>query len=435
MARVIALDELDNKLKQAIVCSLRVCDEAVVLPQAHRSQESGALKGVVMRLDGSVNGLDPEVFNPAWFSGVSMIPFPIEKAELLLSDESKRRNALKKLASEVPSEMKDSQVQVGPELDGGDQDRDTSKWECGFDSPGCCVGLYSALQNRAPDAHLEGMNRVHKSYYLVCKAGAGIASQTFHARLSASLKSGKTLDECLSDDGAPGARALRRVATAAKRNRARILKIAAECLGFHTVDTIGDNASPLSCPYRIVIPSIDIVYNSIVPIEALGRTIWQYTSGCVEQSISLGALTCSNAAEGFVMFTPQNGDLRYAVRNDAHNSIPFATPRVCSNRDIVTKATEEHKKAIKSKMPAHPDNSWIRSRFSWDSKKFIENQADIEPGPLWGSHESENFVSDWARELGLSKASVVRLHPEIVALSAVEPGKLRVAVKAVERAM
>ena len=167
MARLVALDEVDPKLKQSIVSSLRVCDEATVLPQAHKSPESGTLKGVVMRLDGSIDGLDPEVFNPAWFSGVSVLPFPTDKAEMLLSSDIRRKTAMEKLAAAIPSEMKDSQTQVGPELDGGEEDRDVGKWECGFDSSGCCVGLYSALQNRAPDCHLKGMNRVHKSYYLV----------------------------------------------------------------------------------------------------------------------------------------------------------------------------------------------------------------------------------------------------------------------------
>ena len=434
MARVVALDEVDHKLKQALVSSLRVCDEAVVLPQAHRSPESGVLKNVVMRLDGSVDGLDPEIFNPNWFAGVSIVQFPTEKAELILTSETRRKEAMKKLADAVPSELKDSQVQVGPELDGGEQDRDQSKWEAGFDSCGCCVGLYSALQNRQPDAHLNGMSRVHKAYYLVCKAGAGIAGQTFHARLSAALKSNKTLDEALGEDGSPGSRALRRVSMAAKRNRGRILNIAAEALGFHSIDTIGDNSSPVSSPYRIAIPSVDVVYNALVQVDAVGeRRVWQYTSGCVEQSLSQGTMACSNVAEGFLLFAQQNGELRYTVRNDAYNSTPFATPRVTNNRDIVFKATDEHKKSSRTRQPAHPDNAWVRSHFAWDSKQFLQNQADIEPVPLWGSHESEKFVSDWARELGLSKASTVRLSPEAVVLAAVEPGKLRVAVKAVER--
>lgn len=435
MARVIALDDVEHKLKQSIVSSLRVCDEAVVLPQAHRSLESGVIKNVVMRLNGMEDGLNPDIFSPMWFSGVSVIAFPSDKAEALLSSDAKRREVIAKLAKSVPSEMQDAQIQVGPGLDGDDQDRDTAKWEAGFDGPGCCVGLYSAMQNRAPDALLTGMSRVHKSYYLVCKAGAGLAGQTFHARLSAALKSGSTLDEALSDEGTPGAKALRRVAVAAKRNRCRILNIAAQSLGFVCVDTIGDNASPLSSPYRIAIPAIDCCYNALVRVENGTRSTWQYTSGCVESSVSLGAITSSNVAEGFVAFTTSNGDLRYAVRNDAHGVIPFSTQRILSNRDAVFKATEEHKKCKGGRQRAHPDHDWVSSHFGWHSKTFdgAPEGVDIEPPGVWGSHESENFVSEWSRELGISRASVLRLQPELVALSAVEPGKLRVAVKALSR--
>jgi hypothetical protein len=435
MARVIALDDLEHRLKQSIVSSLRVCDEAVVLPQAHRSMESGVIKNVVMRLNGVEDGLNPDVFSPMWFSGVSVISFPSDKAEALLSSDAKRREVIAKLARSVPSEMQDAQIQVGPGLDGDDQDRDTAKWEAGFDGPGCCVGLYSAMQNRAPDALLTGMSRVHKSYYLVCKAGAGLAGQTFHARLSSALKSGSTLDEALSDEGSPGAKALRRVAVAAKRNRCRILNIAAQSLGFVCVDTIGDNASPLSSPYRVAIPAIDCCYNALVKVENGARSTWQYSSGCVESSVSLGAITSSNVAEGFVAFSTTNGDLRYAVRNDAHGVIPFSTQRILSNRDAVFKAIEEHKKSKGGRQRAHPDHDWVSSHFGWHSKSFegTTEGVDIEPPGVWGSHESENFVSEWSRELGIARASVLRLQPELVALSAVEPGKLRVAVKALAR--
>tara|TARA_B110001450_G_scaffold29852_1_gene25997 strand:+ start:10178 stop:11485 length:1308 start_codon:yes stop_codon:yes gene_type:complete len=435
MARVIALDDIEHKLKQSIVSILRVCDEAVVLPQAHRSMESGVIKNVVMRLNGVEEGLNPDIFSPMWFSGVSVISFPSDKAEALLSSDAKRREVIERLAKSVPSEMQDAQIQVGPDLDGDDQDRDTAKWEAGFDGPGCCVGLYSAMQNRAPDAHLTGMSRVHKSYYLVCKAGAGLAGQTFHARLSAALKSGSTLDDALSDEGSPGAKALRRVSVAAKRNRCRILNIAAQSLGFVCVDTIGDNASPLSSPYRVAIPAIDCCYNALVKVDNGARSTWQYTSGCVESSVSLGAITSSNVAEGFVAFTTSTGDLRYAVRNDAHGVIPFSTQRILSNRDAVFKATEEHKKSKGVRQRAHPDHDWVSSHFGWHSKSFdgTPEGVDIEPHGVWGSHESENFVSEWSRELGIARASVLRLQPELVALSAVEPGKLRVAVKALAR--
>jgi hypothetical protein len=41
MARIHALDEVSAGLKSALGGSLRVYDEAVCLPQAHRSNESG----------------------------------------------------------------------------------------------------------------------------------------------------------------------------------------------------------------------------------------------------------------------------------------------------------------------------------------------------------------------------------------------------------
>jgi len=437
MTRVVALDDIDNKFKQQICSRLRDVDECIVLPQAHISKESGTFKNVIMRLDGSVNGLDPSIFNSNWFAGVSVVSVPAEKAEMILSSESSRRLAMQKLAESIPSELKDSETEVGPQLDGGDQDRDRESWECGFDGPGCCVGLYSALQKKSPDAHLSGMTRAHKNYYIVAKAGSGIAGQTFHARLLASLKEGNTLDDCLDEGGSPGAKALRRVAAAGKRNRGRIMRIAAESFGFHSVNTIGDNSSSLSSPNRIVVTACDVVYNAITRSHSpSGRAVWQYTPGCVEQSLSVGTVSSSNLSDGFILFTQPTGDLRFSVRNQAYNCIPFTSIRTNSNREVVLKAVDEYVKNMNSGSNkfVHPDHQWVHSHFAWCSKKFSSNQKEIEPSPLWGTHKPEDFVSDYGRELGLSKAKVVRLNPEAVAIAGVEPGKLRIAVKAISSA-
>lgn len=435
MARIVALDEIDPKLRNHLSSILRVVDEAVVLPQSQRSPDSGSIKNVVCRLNGAEPYVSTDIFSPNWFCGVSVVEIPNEKAEPLLSNEGRRRALLNTLSRAIPSEMQDSQLQVGPSLDGDDQDRDIEKWTAGFDSPGSCCGLYSALQSRAPEVTHTGMSRVHSSYYLVCKAGAGVAGQTFHARLTAALNQGATLDECLSEDGSPGARALRRVANAAKRNRGRILTMAADALGFFGVDTIGDNASPLKSPYRIAIPSIDVCYNSLTSVDVSGgRHVWQYASGCVDTALSQGVLVSSNVAEGFVAFKGVNGESRVSIRNDAYSCVPFSTPRLASNRDVVFRAVDAHKRVKKSEdTKAHPDHDWITRRFSWHPKEF-DARVDIEPPCIWGSHESESFIAEWARELGVSRVSPVRLQPEIVALSAVEPGKLRVAVKAVVNA-
>jgi hypothetical protein len=159
--------------------------------------------------------------------------------------------------------------------------------------------------------------------------------------------------------------------------------------------------------------------------------VWQYAAGCVDSSLSQGVLTSSNVAEGFVAFASSNGDTRVHIYNDAHSCTPFSTPRLMSTRDSMLYIVEKHKRTANANENTHPDHEWIRDRFSWTSKDFGTN-VDIEPPCLWGSHESESFLAEWARELGVSKLSPIRLQPELVSLSALEPGKLRVAVKSIQ---
>lgn len=430
MARISALVEVDTRLRQYLSAALRPSDEAVVLPQGSRSAETGALKNIVLRLDGCESERSPDIFSSAWYSGVSVVEFPTEKAELLIASAVKRVDVLERLKKAIPSEMQDSNVQVGPELDGDSDDRDIGQWTCGFDSPSCCVGLFSAVQDKAPDAHLSGMSRAHQKYFLLCKAGAGIAAQTFHARLTAALKGGASLDEALAEDGTPGARALRRVAMAGRRNRCRILVEAANAFGFSAIDTIRDNASPTAKSYRAAIPSVDCSINSLVHTAVAGRSLWQHAAGCVDSAASTGCVSSSNVAEGFVLFTNPDGSLRFQVRNDAHACVPFASQRILSNRDTVTKAAAAHRDARTSQRNPHADGDWVRTHFTWNAKDF-GNGVDIEPPGLWGSHESDAFLNDWSRELGLSRAHSMRLRPELVCVSAVEPSKLRVASKSV----
>ena len=139
MARIVSLEDVDAKLRQALGSVLRLADSAVVLPQAHRSVESGAFKNIVMRISAVEPHVSAEAFSSNWFSGVSAVKIPNEKAETILSSKC-RRDLMEKLKSAIPSEMASSDVQVGPGLDGDDRDRDTAEWVAGFDSPGTrCV--------------------------------------------------------------------------------------------------------------------------------------------------------------------------------------------------------------------------------------------------------------------------------------------------------
>lgn len=433
MARILGLDEVDSTLKAQLSSSLRVYDEAVVLPQAHRSAESGAFKNVAMRLDGVEKDISSAIFSPDWFSGVSAVAVPSEIAEPLLKDPRKREEALRKLVQAIPSEMDGSDVTVGPALDGDENDRDTAPWTPGFDTPGCCVGLYSAQQSRAPDATLEGMRRLHNAYFLVCKAGGGLAAQTFHTRLSTALdQRGMSLDEALNSGTCPGPQALRRVSLAAQRNRGRILELAARALGFTAVDTIGDNASPVTKPHRLAITHLNVSCNVIKEVDSHGRSQWQYTAGCVDAATSQGLMSSSNPQEGFLVFTSTQNSYKVNLRNQAYNCLPFASVRIAGNRDTVMRAADAHRKAIDSGVEAHPDSSWTRERFGWRDKGE-HHGIQLEPPQLWGTYASEAYVNSWARELGISAYRTERLQPEIVAVAGTEAAKVRAAARHISK--
>ena len=367
MARVYGLDETHcgPGLRASITNSLRLYDEALVLPQAHRSTESGGFKNVAMRLNATETGLDPELFSPNWFSGTSAMVVDTTVAEALLRDPNKRATALKRLAAAIPSEMAAADVTVGPALEGDEDDRDREGWVAGFDSPGSCVGLYSASARKSVDIAKKGISREHLVYFLVCKTGGGLAAQTFHARLTSALKQGRSLEEALAPGAEPGAQALRRVATASKRNRARILVLAAEALGFYSIDSVGDNSSPLALTqYRLAITDIAVTTNVLRRLEEHGRShLFHYASGCIDCEVSSGIIAPSNPAEGFVVFSGAEGNLKLAVKNEAFSSVPYASTRLCNNREMVMAVAAD----MKAKRN-HPDEKWLKERFSWKSK-------------------------------------------------------------------
>lgn len=426
MAKISALDAVDGKLRAFLTARLRPVDEAVVLPQAHLSVESGLPKNVVLKFSGEEAGLDPDIFSTDWYVGVSVVKLDTAKTEAALNS-TPRAKLLEKLVSAISSEMAHSDTKIGPNLDAGADDRDTEDWTDGFDTDSCCVGIYYSLE-RFADFKKRGTSRAEKLYYLVAKAGAGIAGQTFHARLASSLKQGATLDEALSASGTPGEKALRRVKSAAKRNRARLLVRAAGLLGLD-IDTVSDTSASIRSQNRQAIAQVDVCTNGIERMETEnGKSAWMYTSGCTDSRASVGALVSSNVADGFVMLT-HGESLATDVRNEAGNSLPFASARITSNRELILEATARAKKG-----EPHHDAKWIDDHFAWNNKKF-DNIADsrVEPPSLLGSHEPESFLSVWSRELGLSHARFVKLNPDLVCVSGVEPGRLRVALKEIAK--
>ena len=429
MAKISALGDTDGLVRQQLASVLRPKDTAVILPQFHRSSEGGGFKNVSIQLCGDEKFHDVSFMSPKWFSGVSCLEIPATIAEPLLKDHATRTALLQTLSRAIPSETQSTDIDVGPQLDGDENDRDKEPWLAGLDGPGSSIGLYSTFRSVSADMENVGLRRRHAAYFLVCKAGGGVAAQVFHSRLVGALSKGESLNSCLRDTKAvPGAAALRRVGLAGERNRARILEMAAKAIGYHDLDTVSDNASPEGQSYRMAVTAVSIHTNTLRELD--GSSLWQYTAGCVDSASGIGLMSASSAMEGFILFTDNTGSFNITIKNPAFNCIPFSSVRISNDRDCVIHAAE----AATNKMSTseqvswslgssgHPDHEWVKERFAWHSKDV---GFDMEPPPLWGSYAPEEYSSSWCRELGLSTLRLLRLEPELVVLAAVDPGKLR----------
>ncbi len=427
MARLLALDECTVGLRNHLLQSLRSRDEAVLLPQAERITDTGLYKNVVFRLAGQEPNVPVDIFNPAWFTGVSAVKIDPKYADSILKTPEARADAMRRLVEAIPSETASSDVKVGAGLDCDTHDLDRDEWTAGFDGPGCCVGLYTAEHSSTPEQGRKGMNRVHATTYLVCKAGSGLAGSTFHSRLVSALRRGESLEDCL-ERGEPGPQALRRVEKAGSRNRARILLDAAKALGIPILDSVPDQSS--KGKYRCAVTQVDVSVNTLRKLESQSSrpgSTYQYTTA-VDGILSQGLMTMSNVADGILLMLSENGDIRVTLRNEGFSSIPFASRRIIGDNELLRNLVAEHKEAIKHGDWAHPDHDFVKERFVWKNRVFAstaEARVDLEPLCLWGSHDQEDFVSKFSRELGIASCQLVRLRPALVCLASMEAGKLR----------
>jgi len=431
MARLLAIEQVETKLRSTLLQSLRPVDEAILLPGACQSIESHAFKNIAFRLAGNEDGLNSSIFPRDLFSGISIVKLETKdaaKVEKVLNDKAARSAMLEKLRCAVKSEMSSTDLEIGPSLSSDDCDRDEDEWQCGLDGASSFVGVFSAETSRSPDPGRLGMSRVHRELFLVCRAGAGVSASTFHSRLLSSLKADLTasLDSLLeSESTAPGSQALRRLSTASSRNRARIISDVSTALGL-SVATIGDAAAKNK--YRGAVVDIDVSVNTLRKLDDTATSCWQLTCG-VDASISKGLVTLSNPGEGVVVFLDKAGGCKTSLRNECWSSIPFTTKRLYSGKEMCEVVTAAYKK---SSTNSHIDAEWLKDRFAWTNRKFGDSaEPEVEPFGLFGSHAPEAFVQTFARELGIAELQAVKMRPELVTIAGVDSGKLRVILKSI----
>jgi len=424
---------------------LRPSDEAIMLPGATRSESSSAFKNIVFTIDGSTRNAPARMFSAEWAHGVSIVRIPSEAAERVMAPEY-RAGFLAALRDDIPNELTDQLANgktlvVGPRLLAApnNRDMDDDDWVEGFDGSNCAAGLYSAVEHRPPDSTgNEGMTRAHRSYFLVAKAGAGIAAQQFHQRLQGLLASGRSISDVMDSELSDSD--MERVISAGRRNRARIILRMANVLGLGAdVDSVPDHAACDEFGSRpIAILMADSVTNVLERTTttkfASDASEWRYHANTVSTSASQGIVVCSNVAEGFVMLYARDTGSDGAVRvlNPAHGAIPFGSKRISTTFDTLRCAVGTH-----TTHGGHPDADWINERFGWKSRP-MRRVASLDAGApdlakqmapcqLYGTHGQLN-ISAWPRAIGVHSMQQVVLSPELVVLAGTEPLSLRAAV-------
>ena len=451
MARIVGLQEISDTLRKRISQGTRPSDEALVLPGAYVSPESDLPKNVAFKLDGKATQLSPAIFSDQLFTGVSIVSLDAKQVQRLLTMRKlDAKQQLRALADAIPSEMSDPDLTVGPDLDGDSRDRDIKDWQCGFDSQSSCAGLYTAVESACPVKvkPVQGFHRAHTSWHLVCRAGPGVAASQFLTRLTAELNKGKTLQHCLSEQGEPGAAALRRLSKAGERNRARILLVAAEALGLiSAVSSIGDTAAAPGSNARGAITTVTCSVNTLRPMDLKGESFFLYASGCCDSSFAAGGVIASSSpADGFILLqnteTQQTkGKAQRVLINEAHNCLPFCSTRMQTTRQTVNNIADAYREAHrvgKSGSEVHPDGDWLTQHFAWSvvnlqgESACHSDAANCEPPSLYGQYNVDSFLV-FSRELAIANHQKIRLRPEMVCVAGMLPAKLRMVIRALQQ--
>lgn len=428
--------DLTAKLRTELERELRPVDTAWLLPGASASLESSDLKNTVLGLDPSAPGPPVHLFGSDWGHGVSAIRVPTERVESLVATPEQRVRLLQAMRDAIPCELIDSNIQVGPQLQSNHhKDAEGDDWVVGFDGVNCSCGLYYATELRSSTGNRgDGMTRPVDSYFLVAKAGGGLAAQQFHAELSG-LFADKTASLQQIDQAHQLEHKMQRVVQAGRRNRAAILHTLAKVMGMIAdIDVVVDHASANSVtPKQLAILRIDAVTNVLIKSEreeGAREVEWKYFAGAVAPSCSQSSIMCSNALEGYIGFFPLNEQQdALHLRNEAGGALPFSSLRTSSGAQALERAVSAH-----CERRGHPEHEWIQQHFAWyrpavrrvahlDPK--VQQCIDaLEPAPLWGTHTPATYTR-WLRPLGAEEANVVRLFPTMVVMAGNESSVLR----------
>jgi len=400
--------------------------QAMLFSDAHQSSESQGFKNMVFKLNG-VQTVPQSIFSSDWSHGITGIRIKDDAAKRLLTMSDEERGTMAQtLANIIPNELRQRNVEVGPALQ-STSSGDTAPWISGFDAPNECLGLYVTDEVRKHQSGISGMDRVHRTLYLIAKAGSARAGQEFHVRFEQHLRDGKSLSdiESLDDD-------MRRLHQVARRNRSRLLHKASQVLGIDEISSTSDHtAHDDDLGMRVVVPDFDVHTNQLHHDDMDKIGPWYYYAGSINGNLSQGVLTVSNMSDGMILFRKTtDGELGAQIRNGLFNAIPFGSKRIQSVLDTYTSILKSNRGVLD-----HPDSEWISKRFAWmglDAKD--DNFVNPHPATLWGSHDRLTWSIHPPSQLNLHEFEPAHLQPFCVAISGTERMKLKAITQHMKRA-
>lgn len=486
--------------RDTIARSLRVEDMAYMLPGAHHDRSSQTLKNCIIALDGDTPNVPYQLLSPSWAFGISVVRLSDEDSFRLNQAMGSDRSAyLDRLLAHIPSMTTGNEVNIGPLLEANATcDHDDDQWISGFDSDDCCAGVYATIEDHPPPfkgrkSHI-GMTRGYKANYIVVRAGAGRAAESFHVKLQSELRSGKSLNAAMeavakSVKATNADALLRRLVAAGKRNRARIVLAVAKALNLTDVTTSLDhNSNQISGSRQMATLHVDTVTNvferSNVPqAELAGSSKMLYFAGSVAPASSQGMVISSNIAEGFVMYRPPSdgtatgmdwtrASATTTVSNAMYGSLPFYSEVVLDDTaameiakqsivefvnatvSLCTQTTDPSEYVKQVVCQSHPDSEWLRRHFRWHPQslrrrtgingalaqrgndKSLTNVilSHIEPPSLWGMF-SPSSHAQWARSMSTHELKTLTLRPKLVLIAHAEFSKVRTVARSLSESI
>lgn len=379
-------EDANESVFQKTTCSnMRPQDRLYVLKGASRSFESGEYKNTLFDICPDTPGINPNLFSPHWYAGVSFIQICNKVGKILEHESEIRKKFLQELKTKV--ECRDYRH----EHSNRHTERDHKLY-----TESSCLGLYRGYQY--PERSRNNLHREHIVYYIVCKSDAGLEAFDLSERVNALLEDANVAlrDVFGGGEGNINMSELRELSNLSRRRRCDMIKTCVSCA-----------YNALSEPHPTVeIDSNvkDVQYNRLDVVEDAHSSRYLYYAGCALRRPGEHCIIALGAASGFLISV--QGDPRRAP-HAAEHAAPMGPPRLTTTRDAMKN----------TRCLSETDRSWIQDHFIWDN---MNGEGTCMPGCFGGMHAQWHSPA----AMGADMSSCVHISPVAVLIASPDEARL-----------